>query len=279
MNTNTRLLHLATIILTLTLLLSACNLPGDSTTPLPTATLADPPPISIPTSAPVPISTDSAEILLPAVRVDVSPVAQTITSQTVEAVLSSTDRPWWESMPQHLLLTLQGYPINEHLLQPQIFVYPLADLAMNEAAGNTAQSLQVLLQERQAGQVLPYLPLYNKAQVLHTQVKYLDFKNGQGVRFLTQYDQGPLPVNNHELLYTYQGLSSDGKYYLAAVLPVNLPGLPAGENMTGDLPADFTEDFPAYLAETVAMLDQQPPSAYTPDLSLLDAMIQSIEIK
>jgi hypothetical protein len=279
MNTNTRLLHLATIILTLTLLLSACNLPGDSTTPLPTATLADPPPLSIPTSAPVPISTDSAEIRLPAVRVDVSPVAQTITSQTVEAVLSSTNRPWWESMPQHMILSLQGYPINEHLLQPQIFVYPLADLAMNEAAGNTAQSLQVLLQERQAGQVLPYLPLYNAAQVLHTQVKYLDFKNGQGVRFLTQYDQGPLPVNNHELLYTYQGLSSDGKYYLAAVLPVNLPGLPAGENMTGDLPADFTEDFPAYLADTVAMLNQQLPSAYTPDLSLLDAMIQSIEIK
>jgi hypothetical protein len=279
MNTNTRLLHLATIILTLTLLLSACNLPGDPTTPPPTATLADPTPVSVSTSAPVPISTDSAETLLPAVRVDVSPVAQTITSQTVEAVPSSADRPWWESMPQHMILSLQGYPIAEHLQQPQIFVYPLADLAMNEAAGNTAQSLQVLLQERQAGPVLPFLPLYNAAQVLHTQVKYLDFKNGQGVRFLTQYDQGPLPVNNHQLLYTYQGLSSDGKYYLAAVLPVNLPGLPAGANMTGDLPADLIEDFPAYLAETVAMLNQQPPSAYTPDLSLLDAMIQSIEVK
>jgi hypothetical protein len=49
--------------------------------------------------------------------------------------------------------------------------------------------------------------------------------------------------------------------------------------MTEDLPVNFIEDFPEYLAETVAMLDQQPPSAYTPDLSLLDAMIQSIEIK
>jgi hypothetical protein len=49
--------------------------------------------------------------------------------------------------------------------------------------------------------------------------------------------------------------------------------------MTEDLPANFIEDFPGYLAETVAMLDQQPPSAYTPDLSLLDAMMQSIEIK
>jgi hypothetical protein len=77
-------------------------------------------------------------------------------------------------------VTLQGYPISEHLLQPQIFVYPLADLAMNQAAGNTAQGLQILPQDQQAVQVMPYLPLYNPAQVLHTQVKYLDFKNGQG---------------------------------------------------------------------------------------------------
>jgi hypothetical protein len=279
MNTNTRPLYLATIIFSLALLLSACNLPGDPTAPASTAIMTNPTPASVSTSAPLQISEGAAENSLPALRVDVSPVAQTITSQAVEAAPSSTDRPWWESMPQHLLSTLQGYPISEHLLQPQIFVYPLADLAMNEAAGTTAQSLQALLQDQQAGQVMPFLPLYNAAQVLHTQVKYLDFKNGQGVRFLTQYDQGPLPVNNHELLYTYQGLTSDGKYYLAAVLPVNLPGLPTNESMTGDLPANFIEDFPGYLAETVAMLDQQPPSAYTPDLSLLDAMMQSIEIK
>ena len=46
---------------------------------------------------------------------------------------------------------------------------------------------------------------------MHSQVQYLDFKNGTGVRYLTQFDQGILPINNYELVYTYQGLTSDGK--------------------------------------------------------------------
>jgi hypothetical protein len=33
------------------------------------------------------------------------------------------------------------------------------------------------------------------------------------------------------------------------------------------------------MAETSAWLDQQPSGSFTPDLALLDAMIQSIEVK
>jgi hypothetical protein len=197
----------------------------------------------------------------------------------IAAVPPGTDRPWWEAMPQHTLLALQGYPIANHLVKPQIFVYPVKDLRVNEAAGQVAASLQTLLQNRQAGETMPYLPLYNAAQVMHAQVQYLDFKSGKGVRFLTQFDQAPLPINNHELLYTFQGLTGDGKYYVAAVLPVNLPGLPANEHVTDDLPPDFMNSFLEYLADTVHLLDQQPAGAYTPDLSKLDALMQSIEIK
>ena len=62
---------------------------------------------------------------------------------------------------------------------------------------------------------------------MHVQVQYLDFKSGTGVRFLTQFNNGMAPVNNHDLIYTFQGLTSDGKYYIAAVLPVTHPDLPA----------------------------------------------------
>ena len=68
---------------------------------------------------------------------------------------------------------------------------------------------------------MPFLPLFNAAQVMHTHLQYLDFKNGQGLRYLTEFDQGIIPINNYELIYTYQGLTGDGKYYVAAVLPVN----------------------------------------------------------
>jgi hypothetical protein len=287
MKTKLNYLLIALLSVSMTWLLSACTSPASQPTQAPPATLpeAAEEPAKLteaapaPTAAPSPTSEPIEGQEGPSVTVDISGVAQDVTLSMVAAVPPSAEAPWWESMPQHSLLTLQGYPVAEHLHQPQIFVYPVAELGINEAAGNIADSLQTLLQDQQAGQNLPYLPLYNAAQVMHAQLQFLDFKNGQGVRYLTQFDQGILPINNHELLYTYQGLTSDGKYYLAAVLPVTLPGLPADENVTADLPADFTTNFPAYLASTVDLLEQQPAGAFIPDLSQLDAMLQSIEIK
>jgi hypothetical protein len=75
-------------------------------------------------------------------------------------------------------------------------------------------------------------------------------------------------------------LTSDGKYYVAAVLPVNLPALPMDASVNlNNPPTNFMEDFPTYLSDTVNMLNGQPASAFTPDLSTLDAMIGSLEIK
>jgi hypothetical protein len=66
---------------------------------------------------------------------------------------------------------------------------------------------------------------------------------------------------------------------VAAVLPVNLASLPADEMVTGQEPPEFSNDFLKYLDNIVSTLNQQPASAFTPDLSKLDSMIQSIEIK
>lgn len=260
----------------LALLLTACNVPANVPAPAPTETSTNPVDTAAPTEAPAEETGQGA----PAVTIDLNGVAQDFTSQVIEAVPASADHPWWEAMPQYMQLTLQGYPISGHLMQAQIYVYPVEDLGVNEVAGQVPESLQALLQSQQAGDLIPYLPPYNAAQVMHAQVGYLDFKNGSGVRYLTQFDQAVLPINNYELHYTFQGLTSDGKYYVAAVLPVNLPGLPADGNVDLDNPpANFVEDFPAYLAGTVDMLNGQPASAFTPDLSTLDAMMGSLEIK
>ena len=72
---------------------------------------------------------------------------------------------------------------------------------------------------------MPFLPLFNAAQVLHAKVEFMEFRTGKGVQYLTQFDQAPLPINNLELIYTFQGISSDGKYYIAAIFPVNHAGL------------------------------------------------------
>jgi hypothetical protein len=88
-----------------------------------------------------------------------------------------------------------------------------------------------------------------------------------------------MPINNDELIYTYQGLTSDGKYYVAAVLPVNHPSLPADGQVTGNEPPAFTDDFTAYLASVVAALNPEAASSFTPDLTQLDAMMSSLEVQ
>ena len=268
--------HIFAALSVLTLALVACNLSAG----VPTQAPVEAPTDLVITEAPTQVPTDDPAQGTVTVSVDVSGVAQDFTSQVIEAVSPSADGPWWEAMPQYTLLTLQGYPTPAHLLETQIFVFPVEGLSVNESTAGMVESLQALLQSQQAGDRMPYLPLYNAAQVMHAQVSYLDFKNGRGVRYLTQFDQAPLPINNYELHYTFQGLTSDGKYYVAAVLPVNLPALPMDASVDlNNPPANFMEDFPTYLSDTVDMLNGQPAGAFSPDLSALDAMIESLEIK
>jgi hypothetical protein len=201
-------------------------------------------------------------------------------TETVAAVPAGDNAPYWEVLPEYTRGTLQGYPIRDHLMQPQIFIYPANALGkVNEGAGTIVASLQTLLQSPQEVTPMPFLPLFNAMQVMHTHVQFLDFKNGQGLRYLTEFDQGMTPINNYELFYTYQGLTSDGKYYVAAVLPVNHTSLPPDGEVTGKEPPEFTSDFPTYLANVVKTLNPQAAQTFTPDLTQLDAMMSSLEIK
>jgi hypothetical protein len=189
----------------------------------------------------------------------------------------ASDAPYWEAAPEYRLLTLQGYPVVNHMFQPQIYVYPTGPLGVaNPYAGEVAADLETLLQTHSARDVLPFLPLINSTQAMHAKVRYLAFKSGEGVRFLTELDQGPVLINNYELIYTFQGLTEDGEYYVAAILPVNHPDLPDGVNVDEQL---ATDDFRGYIARTVEMLDRASAEVFTPDLRDLDALIQSIEIE
>ncbi len=98
------------------------------------------------------------------------------------------------------------------------------------------------------------------------------------MRYLTHVQPGIVPINNNELIYTYQGLTSDRRYYVAAVLPVTHPSLPADGLMNGDEAQAFAEDYETYLAETAAALNAQPAGSFTPNLEALDAMLRSLAI-
>jgi hypothetical protein len=108
------------------------------------------------------------------------------------------------------------------------------------------------------------------------------FQSGKGVRWLTQYAQYSAPVNNHELFYHFEGLTSDNKYYVIAVLPVTAPILPESENPDASvpeggvpIPTDIGVNNGYYISVT-EKLNTLAPDEYTPSLSKLDTLIQSI---
>ncbi len=289
-NTQSRpMTHMLTALVAGALMLSACT-PAISTTTLPNPTSTSAPLATLEptaTMAPAATATTMPEAtavptvaVSPQLSMDTGSLAKSIQTGTVAAVAASSDAPYWEVLPEYTLVTLPGFPVNNSSIQPQIFIYPVQELGqVNEGAAKVIASLQTLLQSPQEIPNMPYLPLGNEQQVMHTQVQYLDFKNGQGLRYLTEFAQAIVPITNSRLIYTYQGLTSDGKYYVAAVLPVNHPSLPADENATDNIPLEFSSDYPVYLANVINSLNTAAGNSFTPDLTQLDAMMSSIEVK
>lgn len=275
-------LPIVIILITLFLVTSACRLvdrfsgevpPARSTPADQLVQPATPVPV-LPEETPLP-PTATPVVESGPISMDLTGIASGMEIKTIEAVTANTGEPYWLVMPRHLEITLQGYAVSGSIKTPQVFIYPAAELEnFSPAAGRAFKELEKLMQSRQAEESLPFLPLINEKQAMHAQVEFLDFQNGSGVRYLTQFDQSPHVVNNQELFYTFQGLTSDGQYYLAAVLPVTHPELPASAEQPADLNTYLND-----LLDTVYWLDDQPASSFSPDLAKLDAMIQSIVVR
>ncbi len=252
----------------------------------PTATL-EPTPLPQPTPTPITAINDASfstgQVSLGYSRLLLSGMDVRIEEEVI------VEQPGPEvSSPRHLVLIPRGYPLPAgSFFEPQIHLYPVARyIAIYPYVATRINALQTLLDAHGPLPVgnpptdFPFLPIFNAGQMLVTQAHYLDFGSGRGVRYLTQYGQAIAPINNQELFYTYQGLSADGQTYIAAILPVSHPLLPA-DGMTppgGDWNA-FYGQFETYIQDTSTALDIQPTVAFSPDLMLLDAMIASITLQ
>ncbi|MGD2079067.1 MAG: hypothetical protein PVH18_11840, partial [Chloroflexota bacterium] len=141
---------------------------------------------------------------------------------------------------------------------------------------NNLQELLVKKPDLSASNPLPFLPLFNAQAMFTAQGQYLNFANGSGIRYLTQFGQAASPINNQELVYTFQGLTDDGAYYVAAVFPVAQSELP------GDMPSadtSFPNGFEAYIQGVNDALATAVSDSFTPALDNLDNMVSTITIQ
>ena len=198
----------------------------------------------------------------------------------------------WDVAPEHIQFELDGYALEGKMFPPQIYVYPAQAYAQLQERGTAAQSLErlraVLAQSSMVNvKELPSVPFFNISQALAAQVKVIPFQHGRGVRMVTEYAGGRSIINNHELIYHFEGLTDDEQYYVIAILPVSAPGLPDDGQPGGVVPPggvpvpDFTDinaNWMGYYGDARQMLQGLEPGAYNPDLAQLDALIGSLTI-
>lgn len=256
------------------LLISACT---------PAVTTAEPPPVATPLPSEEPSQPDQDRFSFEGLSFLLDPViAASASGEVVPENPGTQDGPYWDINPRYLTISFSGYPTTQNRLKPVIAVYPVQRYReLYTQAAERIDALQALLRQQPFDiDQIPFLPVMNAGQVFRSNIEYLDFENGNGVRFLAIYAQYAAPVNNEDLIYAYQGLTTDGAYLVSIIMPVNHPDLPANMNALAisELEA-ITQDYESYRATMADLLANQPLASFIPDLDRLDALIASLRIE
>lgn len=213
-------------------------------------------------------------------------LAQSAQGVTIPAVPVNNDEPaFGGGAPEHIAFGFNGEKITTDVspFQSQVRVYPVEALKdLDPSIAREVLALKTLLSvdPTTLNESIPLFPPFGAQQVIHPQIKYLNFQGGEGVRFVTLYAQDVAPLTNDGLFYTFQGLSSDGKYYVSAFWQVKTDKLPNSYQDAKITDYDaWAKQYETYRADTEKMLNQVSPDAFTPNLTLLDQMIESLQVR
>ncbi|HEX5868782.1 MAG TPA: hypothetical protein VFY65_00130, partial [Longimicrobium sp.] len=171
------------------------------------------------------------------VRIEAAPIARTVSGRVLPPVQHvAGEGPPLNGQPARLRLHFDhdALPAAVNPLQRQVLVYPLAAYRALFPAGTQLvldqriDALHGLLAERPEfvdAEEIPVLPDPGAVQAFRARVRYLEFDGGAGVAFITRYtaqaDSAGAP-----LVWTFQGVTDDGRYWISVFHPVHAPGLP-----------------------------------------------------
>jgi hypothetical protein len=213
----------------------------------------------------------------------------------VEETPLGDDMPYWAATPAYTQVTFTDYlGGTEFFHQPRISVYRVGDLAdygddLYSMYGQYENLAGILSGDVDMAEfatystdaetaALPFLPLFNAAQVFRAQPEMIEFDGGQGIRYLAYYSQSVNVILETEVFYTFQGLTDDGQFYISAIFPVR-SGLFDEEYPTEDFDYDaFAQNYQSYMEAALDDLNNMEPDAFEPSLNTLDDIITSITV-
>ena len=204
-----------------------------------------------------------------------------------------TQPPGPTGLPEHMEINFGAVnPAAQQPNDPVMYLIPKEEyVALWANAGDTTIAkrmgqLETIVAQKGAGMPssgMPVLPMEKAPATndLAVQGKYLDFGGWDGVRFVGRFSQGPNAVTstNPQLFYIFQGFAgSDDQYFVAFFYPVTTPFLPVDAS---GVPAaemqSLNTDPNAYMQERIKFLNGLNDAAWVPNLSVLDAVLASIE--
>lgn len=187
----------------------------------------------------------------------------------------NTSQPFWLQTPGFI-----NFALSDNFENPgtraAFAIYPAT--ALGEVQQTTALlDLQTMLAERPIDVEPPMLPIVGAERVLVSQVEYLDFDGGSGVRFVAYFSQSVDPLTSGSIDYIFLGLTDQGEHYIQVYLPLVTTLFPPL------LPPDFDYDafittYPQYLDATQQTLDAATSADFAPSLEVLDSVVASLVI-
>ena len=209
-------------------------------------------------------------------------LASDVAASIYDAPPPNADDPYFLIEVDHRIFEFQNYSLEDHFLTPLINIYPLEEFQqVNPGAAAQITLLKDLISWQSLGASrpdgLPFLPIFNAAQSFFTKVEFINTDSVNGLRYLTQFQQATYPIQNGQMIYTFQGITADGKYYISAVFPESHAILEPYDDF--EYTAEFEENFWDYLMEIGEQLRAEPDESFNPGLDALDGVIESLRVE
>lgn len=198
-------------------------------------------------------------------------------------------QPGGAEPPYTQFIYYDNLPVPEHAYDAKVAVR-VYDIISTQAYPETnaqVASLSTLLSTRvdlnayqtvtdiASDNALPFLPVAPAAQIIRARAEYIELPNMSGIHYITAYRQDASPFLSNDFTYTFQGITDDGTRYISVTAPLNVATFPA------DFPADFDNDafvagMTEYLNQSIAQINTGADSDFTPTLSELGALVNSL---
>lgn len=153
-------------------------------------------------------------------------------------------------------------------------VYPVASFAGAIPGG---REIMLKLWEAVNGDPMSYFPTWGAAILIQANTVKLQFEGMQGLRAVVMRGQDAYPADHDSLIYEFNGLTVDGRYYVVVTIPLDIPILGDGPILPTD-PKEQSKFITEYNSTVQSQLDALPSSEFFPDLQWCDALAESVRI-